>query len=233
MARSYDYGKLGGACLLDLRLAEGTGGAAVRTLDWAKPHHNVTLVTAVTWATVAASGLTVLDFNPATPDRLICLAAGCTDLGFTAGAFAAVVWIKPDAYGNRWLMMKGAAETGWGFWIAAASPYIYFTTEQAGPTYQHTLGAAALATGAWQLVGFSRSGAAARVYLNGLDATATAGTHVNPAASAAGDFSIGTTVGGGAGFYDGQMARPRIWGDFLTADEHWAIFERERYLFGV
>lgn len=229
MARGYDNGKVEQGCLLDLRLFDGTGAVA---LDWAKPHHAVALATPVTW-TALATGQMTLDFNPATPDRLVCLAAACLDLGFTSGDFSGAVWIYPHAYGNRYFMHKGAAGTGWAFWVTTVSPYLCFTTEQAGPTYQTTQGGGTLALNAWQLAGFSRSGASGRTYLNGVDATSVPATHVDPAASAAGDFYMGTTVGGGAGFYDGLMGRPRVWGCTLTADEHAAIFDRERHLYDV
>jgi hypothetical protein len=231
MARGYDNGKVEQGCLLDLRFVEGTGGIGVRTHDWAKPHHLVTLVTAVTW-TAAPSGLTVLDFN-GTSDRLICLAAASADLAFTSGDFSGVVWVCPDAVGNRYFMMKGAAGTGWAFWLSGVTPFLCFTTEQAGPVYQTTVGGGQFVTSAWQLVGFSRSGVAARLYLNGLDCTSGPATHIDPASAAAGDFSIGSTVGGGAGWINGDMSRPRLWGCELTLDEHWAIFERERHLYNV
>jgi len=226
----YDNYRPNQAALLDLQLREGAGTV---TRDWAKPYHDpVTLVGAPAWATLA-SDLTYINFNPANPDRMVILAADSTDLNFTSGAFSGAVWIAPDAYGNRYLMHKGAAGTGWAFWISATSPYIIFTTEQAGPTYQSSDGAAGLALSAWQFVSFTRSGAVGRIYLNGVDVTVAAATHINPVSAAAGDFYMGTTVGGGAGFYDGLMWRPRIWGRALSAWEILALYQSERDLFGV
>ena len=216
--------------VLDLPFREGTGTI---TADYSKVYANApTLTGAPTWSFLG-SDLNYLEFVPGNPDRIVILAADSTALNFTSGDFSGAVWISPHAYGNRYMMHKGAAGTGWGFWLDSASPYIVFTTEQAGPAYQSTDGCADLALNAWQLVGFTRDGAAGRVYLNGRDKTVTPATHVNPVSAAAGDFYIGTTVGGGAGWYDGYMWRPRVWKRALSAAEMLAIYEAERGLLGV
>ena len=216
--------------LLDLQLREYTGTLVA---DWAKPYHaGATLTGAPAWA-LLGSDLSYLTFDLANPDSIIILAADSADLDFTSGAFSGAMWIAPDAYGNRYLYHKSSAGNGWGFWITTAAPYLVFTTEQAGPTYQSTDGGSNLALGVWQLVGFTRSGAVGRIYLNGRDVTATPATHINPASAVAADFTIGTTTGGGAGKYDGAMWRPRIWGRALAAWEMLALYESERDLFGV
>ncbi len=222
------YDNLNPTALMDLQLREGTGTVLA---DWAKGYRTKPIHSAA-WAFLA-NDLSHLVFDAAGPDNIISLAADSTDLAFTSGAFSGAVWICPDAYGNRYFMQKGAAETGWAFWVTSTSPYLVFTTEQAGPTYQSTLGGANLVLSSWQLIGFTRNGAAGKIYLNGRDVTVTAATHVNPVDSTAGDFYIGTTVGGGAGFYDGLMWRPRIWGRTLAASEMLAIYESQRSLFGV
>jgi len=230
MTLGYDNWRPNQELVLDLQMREGTG---VITADFSKVYHNApTLTGAPTWR-FAGSDLNYLEFVPGNPDRIIILAAASTALNFTTSDFSGAVWINPDAYGDCHLMNKGGANTGWGFWLSATSPYIIFTTEQAGPTYQSTDGGASLALSAWQLVGFTRDGAVGRVYLNGVDATATPATHVDPVTAVAGDFYIGTTTGGGAGFYDGSMWRLRIWKRALAAREMKAIFESERDLFGV
>lgn len=230
MTIGYDNWRLNQVMLLDLQLREGTGTLA---RDWAKPYHaGATLTGAPTWQNLA-NDLTYLDFVPANPDSIIILAADSADLDFTTDAFSGAVWIAPDAYGNRYLMHKSSAGNGWAFWISATAPYLAFTTEQAGPTYQSTIGGSGLALSAWQFVGFTRSGATGRVYLNGQDVTETPATHIDPVSAAAANFTIGTTVGGGAGWYDGDMWRPRVWGRALASWEMQAIYEAERDAFGV
>lgn len=231
MTSGYDNWRPNQGMLLDLPFREGTGTI---TRDWAKPYHDpATLVGTPTWSALVAHDQVVLDFTPGNPDRIVIAAAASTDLNFTGGAFSGAVWIAPDAYGNRYLMHKSSVGNGWAFWISSTSPYLVFTTEQAGPTYQSTTGGAGLALSTWQFIGFSRSGAVGRVYLNGADRTAVPATHVNPVTAAAADIYFGTTAGGGAGFYDGFMWRPRIWGRALAAWEFAAIYQAERDLFGV
>ena len=216
--------------LLDLQFRETTG---TLTADWAKPYHvGATLTGTPAWA-VLGNDLTYLSFDPANPDSIIIAAADCLDLGFTTASFSGAMWIYPDVYGNRYLYDKSSATAGWAFWVAGVSPYIAFTSANAGPATQTTYGAAGLALAAWQFVGFTRTGAVAKIYLNGRDATVTSATHINPAASAAINFTIGTIVGAGAGWYDGRMWRPRVFNRVLSAWEMLALYEGERNLFGV
>lgn len=230
MSIGFDNYRPNQGLLLDLQMRETTG---TTTADFAKPYHGPnTLVGTPTWA-VLGNDLTYLSFNPANPDRVVILATDSTDLDFTTSSFSGGMWIYPDNYGNRYLMHKSTAGNGWAFWISATSPYLVFTTEQAGPTYQSTDGGANLVLSAWQFVGFTRTGAVGRVFLNGVDVTAAPATHVNPVSAAASDFYIGTTVGAGAGWYDGRMWRARIWNRALAAWEMAAIYENERHLFGV
>jgi len=154
-------------------------------------------------------------------------------LGFTTANFSGAVWIYPDAYGNRYLYDKSSATAGWAFWISGTSPYIALTTANAGPATQTTYGATGLALSAWQQVGFTRTGAAVEIYLNGSAVTTAAATHIDPAASAAINFTFGTIVGGGAGWYDGRMWRPRVFNRALESWEMLALYESERVLFGV
>ena len=231
MPIGYDNWRPNQELVLDLQFREYLQVAAVR--DWAKPYHDPCTLSGTPLFNLLGNDLSYLDFDPTNPDSIIILAADSGDLDFTTGDFSGAMWIAPDAYGNRYLYHKSGAGNGWAFWISSTSPYLAFTTEQAGPTYQSTMGGAGLALSAWQFIGFTRDGATGRIYLNGVDATATPATHVNPVSAAATNFTIGTTVGGGAGWYDGDMWRPRIWKRALAAWEMKAIFEAERDLFGV
>ena len=230
MAKGYDNYRPYQMMVLDLQFRETTGTV---TRDWAKTYHDpATLIGTPTWA-VVGNDLTYLSFDPNNPDRVVILAAASTALNFTTGSFSGAAWIYPDAYGNRYMMDKSSATAGWGFWVVGTSPYLGFTTANAGPATQTTYGGANLQLSAWQLVGFTRSGATARIFHNGRDATVTPATHINPATAAAIDYYIGTDVGAGAGWYDGRMWRPRVWKRALAAWEFLAMYEAERDLFGV
>lgn len=226
----YDNWRPNQMLVLDLQFRETTGTV---TRDWAKPYHDpATLTGTPTWA-VLGSDLTYLSFNSGNPDYVVILAADSADLDFTTSSFSGAAWIYPDAYGYRYIFYKGTNSTGWDFDIDTASPYLRFYTQQAGPTSQYTEGAADLQLSAWQFVSFTRSGADARIYLNGRDVTTTPGTHVNPATAVASNFTIGINSAASAGYYDGRMWRPRVWKRALAAWEMLALYEAERDLFGV
>lgn len=230
MTIGYDNWRLNQYMLLDLQFRETTGTV---TRDWAKPYHDpATLTGAPTWA-VLGSDLTYLSFNLANPDRIVILAADCTDIEFTSGSFSGAMWVYPDAYGNRYFYDKSSATAGWSFWVAGVSPYLAFTTANAGPATQTTYGGPGLQLSAWQFIGFTRTGADANVYLDGRDVTTVPAAHIDPGTQTAIDLYIGTIVGAGAGWYDGRMWRPRIWNMALEAWEMQAIYEAERDLFGV
>lgn len=213
--------------LFSLPMFEGAGSATV--LDVARPHHPVTQVHAPVW-TRLSSGLWVLDFDGAN-DLLSCAAESSTDLDFTSGDFSMVVWLYPHGLGgNGRFLNKGAGgQSGWGWRITESATVFY--TSQAGATQSSA--DSGIAANTWTLRGISRVGASIRIYAAGVDATATAGTHINPTSAAAHPLEIGARTVGTDYFFDGLLWNPRIWARSLSAAEHRMMFERERGLFGV
>lgn len=214
--------------LFDLRAVEGTG---TNTQDWAKAHHVSTLTGAPTWADLD-NGLTYLDFVAGNPDYILSLQAATADLNFTTGDFSLAAWIRADLGGNRFLFQRGLTQNdGYGF-LYNTDEALQFSTNQAAAA-QHTISAAAsVVVGTWVLAAVSRSGAVADIYVNGVRNVTTVGTHVDPL-TAARNLYIGVNNGAVAGWYDGDMWRPRIWGRALPAAEMLAVFEAERDLLGV
>ena len=227
MARGYDNYTLNTQLLLDLQYREGTGA---NTQDWAKPHHVCTLTGAPTWAALA-NDLAYLDFVMGTTDHIISLAGVTADLNFTTSDFSAVAWIRPDAGGNRYVFCRGVPNVdGWGFYYNA-NDAVSFWTSQA--VTQYTTGTTdEIVVGVWHLVGFTRDGASACVYVNGENSTTVYGTHIDPLTSAR-NLYVGTTDAVGAGWYDGDMWRPRIWDRSLSAAEMHSIFMVEHHLVGL
>jgi len=225
--RGYDNPRFNHEMLLDLQFCEGTGTV---TLDWAKAHHaGATLTGAPAW-TNAANDLTFLDFDLGPPrDYIVISTANSGDLDFTTGAFSGAVWYYPQAGGNRYVFNKGTNVTGWCFYLNTSNRMSLGTRQAADD--QYTTGPV-LTLNVWHFVGFTRTGDTARVYQNGLDATYSAATHIDPDAAAQ-NFYIGCTDAVGAGWMEGYLWRPRIWGRCLTAAEMLAIYEIERGLFGV
>lgn len=228
MTIGYDHLNVNLELLLDLPLMEGTG---TNTQDFAKPHHVCTLVGTPTWQNLD-NGLPYLDFVPGNPDYIRALQAATTDLDFTSGDFSLAAWLIPDALGNRDIFCRESASVdGWSFWLGGTGE-MYFSTNQAAAV-QNTIGTAGdVAIGTPVLVSVARSGASARIYTNGLDTTATPAVHINPL-TANRNLYIGVNNLAGAGWYDGDMWRPRIWGRQLSAAEMLQMFEMERHLFGV
>lgn len=227
MTRGYDNPRFNQEMLLDLQFCEGTGTI---TQDWAKPHHEPnTLTNAPAW-TNAANDLTYLYFDGiAAYPHIIILTADSGDLNFTTGGFSGMCWYYPTAGGNRYVFNKGTGTTGWTFYLNTSNR-MSFGTRQAAVD-QFTNGDV-LTLNEWQLVGFSRDGATARVYTNGLERTTAYATHINPD-TAAQNFYIGCTDAVGAGWMVGYLWRPRILGRATVAAEHLAVYEAERHLFGV
>lgn len=214
--------------LLDLRFLEGTG---TPTQDWAKAHHVCTLVGTPTWQALA-NDLGYLDFVAGNPDYIRSLQAATVDLDFTTGAFTLLAWIRPDALGNRNFFTRGVNVTdGWFMWMDVNGA-INFTTNQAAASQNTAGGVADAIVGTWTMIGCTRAGASVRTFSNGIDTTGTPAVHIDPL-TANRNLYIGVNDLAGAGWYDGDMWRPRILGRQLSASQMLDIFERERDLFGV
>lgn len=226
--RGYDHLNINSGILLDLRMQEETG---TNTQDWAKPHHLCTLNGVPVWTNLA-NDLSSLEFDPSNPDYVISLAAATGDLNFTVGGFSGMAWIYPHALGNRNIFARGVASTdGWSLWLDTNGRMVFSTYQAAGQ--QFTYGTAAdVAINGWVLVGFSRAGASARIYTNGVDTTGTAVAHTNPL-TANRNLYIGVNDLAGAGWYDGSIYRPRLWGRTLAPDEFLQVFQMERDILGV
>ena len=225
--RSIDNDPIYQDLVFSLPMREGAGVPH----DVARPHHPMSLGGAPTWTKIAPSGIWVMDFN-GTNDYLQCAAKSSTDLDFTSGDFSMVVWLYPHMLlSNGRFLNKGAGgQSGWGWRIGASATAFY--TCQAGEATQSSADSG-IAANTWTLRGISRVGASIRIYAAGVDATATAGTHINPTSAAAHPLEIGARTVGTDYFFDGLLWNPRIWARALAPWEHRQIFNRERHLFGV
>lgn len=226
--RSYDHLPINYQTSLDLRFTEATGTVAS---DWSKTHKEPVTLTGVPVWRPLPNDLMALDFDPTNPDYLVILAAACADLGYTASDFSGIAWIRSHSVGNRYLFNKSDGTAGWFFYINATSQ-MTFVTCQAGPVTQMTLGNP-LTLNVWNLVAFVRDGANVDIYTNGVKDNNTLGTHIAPAASAALNFYIGCNDLAAAGWFDGDIYRPRIYPKALSADIIKSIYNYERKLLEV
>ena len=95
-----------------------------------------------------------------------------------------------------------------------------------------TTGQWTINTNKWYAIGFSRSGAAIAIYINGAADTFTAGTHIDNITSAR-TLKIGVYDDKTSLPYDGQMGLWKAFNYALSAGQHAAIFQKERHYFGV
>jgi len=211
------------------------------THDFAKPMDPTTLGRE-DWHTFTLTGGTIswgnlvtgqpyIDFTRATPDYLSCTNALTTDLGFTTETFSGGMWINADlmAAATKYALFNRADDSldGWSFYFT--EDVLTFTTYNAGPASQDTTSLTGkITTGTWYLVGFSRSATAvATIYVNGVDVTDTAGTHIDPAACTEVMY-IGCDNTPGNGF-DGKMVLPMIWAErALDSDEWYRVYLSQR-----
>jgi hypothetical protein len=224
--------------LLDLPFREGTGTI---TQDIAKPHHVMTMVDpgagSFVWGN-EASGIPTLEWvrvGSGVTDGVYIECATCADLDFTTEDYTLMDWIKyTDTSSSISLFNRGLPyETGWEF-------YIWSNILQL--RHNHA-GGATTSTGAnytgiasyidtWTLVGVSRSGADAQIYINGLPVTTVVsdGGLIDPETSAR-DLVIGSRTTKTSDWYDGKMERVRIWGRALSATDWMNIYQVEKVWF--
>lgn len=228
MARGYDNIWLNSQLLLDLQFREGSGSLYY---DFAKPHHVVTGEGGIPYWVGLASDLYCLGFNAAGSDYAQATNAVSLDLDFTTEDFSLAVWIDPNLEGNRYLFNRGLTlQDGWRFFYDTNEALVLGTTTGVTDYFTQSV-EGAVVVGEWALVGCTRSGTAVRVYKNGRDVTAVYAAHGDPDTSVR-NLYIGRSDGG-AGSYDGDMWRPRIWERALPPAEWKSIFEMERGYFGV
>lgn len=238
MTKGYDNLPMFFQTVLDIPMFEESGALA---RDIARPpavaeEHTMALEGGtIAWAPWPLSNVGLISFNGVTPDRLSLSAANSLSMDYQAGAFSGAVWVYPTTLigAIRTLFCKGVAATdGWCFEVAGGNGAIYFRTSQAGADQETISAVGEVVLNTWYLLGFSRLGASARLYKNGVDVSSTIGAHVNPVSAAARELHIGCVVAHANG-WTGYMWRPRIWSRQISAAEMQKIFNMERGLFGV
>jgi hypothetical protein len=71
-----------------------------------------------------------------------------------------------------------------GYYTQASSVgALVFVTNQIGAAQVTSTAVGAVAAGAWYCVTYTRTGSSIRLYVNGVDSTSSAGTHINPLAT--------------------------------------------------
>ena len=136
------------------------------------------VITGATW-TQTPNGIWYLDIDSATPDYVEI--ANADQLNFVKSEFSIAIWLKADSLAsNPYIVNRSIAATnGYTLWINTTG-IVYFSTHQAAAN-QHTYSSAGdIVVGSWYYICVTRIGASVLIYKNGVDITATAGTHIDP-----------------------------------------------------
>jgi hypothetical protein len=140
------------------------------------------------------------------------------NLTFTSQDFTIEAWIYPtDVSGTMYLLSKGVYQTD-GYYILvsnAGDGKVYLTTQQ-GSAAQNSSSYAITANN-WYHIAAVRQGSSARIYINGIDATTTSGTIINPVTNTR-PLIIGADQTGANGFI-GKVDELRISNIARTPEE--------------
>lgn len=152
---------------------------------------------------------------------------------FTFEDFSVDAWVKLDSItGTQPIFNHGESQLfgfGWNFIVYDGKLQLH--TFQAGFADQTTESAAIISTGTWYHVGARRSGAAAEVFVNGVDVTDVAGVHVDPDPASTFPW-IGHSFSNPNHYYfDGMIGIIRVCKRNLSSFSE--IYGSEKSLFGL
>ena len=165
-----------------------------------------------------------------------------TVLNYTTQDFSFSYWIYLDSYTTSngvqgpVPFFKGAYHQNGYYCQIATNGAITFQTNQSGANQLSNTAAGTLPLTTWKNICITRSGASAKIYINGIDSTTVSGTHINPASSSE-IFRIGSynqTSGGVFTIY-GNMRISNFTGynTALTADQVLQNFNALRGRYGI
>lgn len=178
------------------------------------------------------SGLWTLDFDPTAPDY-IQIPADQTQLNFTSEDFSLVARVKVGSLTDaRGLFYRGLTTVdGWYIYIHSDGR-VLVRTNQAAASQVSRSSDGSIVAGVWYTVGLSRAGTSVRIYINGVDDTDIAGTHIDPLTCAR-TAKIGIHDDLTTYPFDGKIPFLQIYNYALSAAQHAAIHQAERHWFGV
>ena len=154
--------------------------------------------------------------------------ANSTNLNFTSEPFTLVVLAKLSRISDYpYLLTKGNWSVAGYMLQIYSNGRIYFGTNQLG-AYQVTYSNSGdIVLNAWTHVIVTRLGSAAKIYVDGIDKTAVAGTHINPASSTVYALLLGRLT---TSYLQGTIALARVYNRALSATEAKRLAESELML---
>lgn len=235
--KGFDKLDLNYGLVLDLPFNEGFGGNGTLTRDISPAHHEITMTIAPTWTQWPLSNITYLQYNGA--QYLEGAAANTADLDFTTGdySFASWVYIFNSAVAQI-LMGRYALDTdGWEIYFEDQLIHGYLQLRHHHASLAPNVRDGCYSEGwfsGWCLMGMSRRDAYPTHFRNGrpLEMTYEAGGLADPD-SANRDLVIGVRFTKNANYSTSGMKHLRAWDRYLEEEDHRAIFETERFKYGV
>ena len=154
-----------------------------------------------------------------TDDELLAAAAITTHLDFTSEDFSGIIRVKhqDSASANTLMIRSFFNQSGWEFVIDTSEAILFYTCKPGSNPVTYTANSTVV-DGEIYTIGFSRTGAAVKIYVNGIDKTDTAGTHINPGTSAR-ILGIGSD-GYSGNELKGTMKLVAMWSRWLAPTEH-------------
>ena len=130
------------------------------------------------------------------------------------------------------LFYKGSYQVnGYYIQLGSSNPSsTNFITNQSGAN-QVTTSTLSLIVGAWNNLSVTRSGSSVKIYINGVDATASAGTHINPTSST--DNFVLSSYNSASIFSNIRIASFQVYNRTLSAIEVLQNFNAVRSRFGL
>ncbi len=156
--------------------------------------------------------------------------------GFTSESFTYSYWIYINSFATNQANQgpvpyyKGDFQiNGYYSQIGADGSY-FFGTNQGGAMQATTIAAGTLTTGAWYYISDVRNGSSVRIYVNGIDRTNIAGTHINPSYSSSGLYiaSYRTFI-----FSNIRIGHFKVYNRALTSTEILSNFNTLRGRYGI
>lgn len=152
---------------------------------------------------------------------------------YTSGDFSYMLWIKFNSVAaSQTILYKGSLNiNGYYFQMNTATKALIFYTSQSGNQQNSLTASNEVTTATWYNIMIVRSGSSVKIYKNGVDRTATSGTHSNPTSSS-NNLQLGRhqTAGQYSNMNIGEFEN---WNRALTATEVLNNFNATKSRYGL
>lgn len=156
--------------------------------------------------------------------------------GFTSESFTYSYWIYINSFTTNQPTQgpipyyKGDYQINGYYTQLSSDGSYFFGTNQSGAMQATTTAAGTFTTGVWYMVSDVRNGSSLRIYVNGIDRTNIAGTHINPSYSSSGLYiaSYRTFI-----FSNIRIGHFKVYNRALTSTEILSNFNALRGRYGI